>query len=324
MQKITCPICHHLSTQELFRAKGYVETGERGPDIGEFGIRKCSDCGIVFTFPVLNWTEAEKFYPKIYLWKKEYQTKNVLIRLFRMIEEKYAQYILNYDTKRLLKFIGKNKKGDILDVGCGNGLRLELFKKVGFNRCCGIEPLKESAHYAKEVKNLSVIHQPLDKCSFAENSFDVVTLYNVFEHLNDPANHLKIVKNMLKPNGWLAIQIPNFDSWQAKLFKKNWAGLDPPRHCFQYTPKTINNLLSQNGFLVKTIDLKLNLWRPFFWGLSFSKISPQLIWQKEERGEQVIFCRIWWTALMLLSIIPTEIESIFGKGGHMTIYAQKR
>jgi len=319
MEKIKCPICNYSWTKELFKARSRIKISDQ-----DFGIRKCLNCEIVFTFPALNWVEVEKFYPEAYPWKKEYKTRNIFIKLFREVENKYSQYILKYDTKRLLKFIGKSKKGRILDVGCGNGLRLETFKKEGFNQCCGIEPLKESVDYAKEVKNLPVIQKTLDEFNCSKNSFDIITLYHVFEHLHNPIHHLKILNKNLNSGGWLVIQIPNFNSWQAKLFKERWAGLSIPCHYFHYTPKTINNLLSQNGFKVKTIDHRLNFLRPFFWGFSFSKINPHVIWRKEEKGERIIFCRIWWTLLMLLSIIPTELENFSGEGGHMTIYAQKQ
>lgn len=313
MEKIECPICRHSETGELFKIKDRLKISDQ-----DFSIRKCSNCEIAFTAPALNKKEIEKFYPKTYLWKAEQKTKNKLIALLKKMEGKYADHILKYETKRLSKFVGK--KGKILDVGCGNGLRLEAFRKEGFGQCYGIEPLKEDADFAK-MKKLPVEQKTLDEFNCPENSFSVVTLYNVFEHLDDPVSHLKIIGNILEPQGWLIMQVPNFDSFQAKLFKKNWAPLDPPRHYFHYTPESIRNLLSQNGFKLKTIDWRANFLRPLFWGFSFSRSYPQLIWQKEEKGERTTFHRIWWMLLMLLSVIPTELENLLSKGGHMTIYA---
>ncbi len=313
MEKIECPICSNFYTEELFKAKDRFKTDDQ-----IFSVRKCLNCKIVFTFPVLDWEEMKKFYPKIYLWKKEYKAKNKFIKLIRKAEEKYLRYSLKYDTKRLLKFIGK--KESILDIGCDTGLRLEVFREKGFKKYYGIEPT-ERALYAKEIKKLPVEQKTLEEFNCPRNSFDIITLYHVFEHLNNPIYHLKKIKQILKPNGWLVIQIPNFNSFQAKLFKKNWGALDIPRHYFHYTPKTISNLLLQNGFKVKTIDQRMNFLYPMYWASSVPGLDRRPIWQKEDEGKQTFFSRVFWVLLMLLSILPTEFENLSGEGGHMTIYA---
>ena len=315
MEEIKCPICHHLKTKELFKIKENFKIDDR-----DFFIRKCLNCEIVFTFPVLSRIDVERFYPKYYFWKKEYKAEGLLIKLFRKLESKYSQFIVcGYDAKRLIKFIGKN--GKLLDVGCGTGSRLEAFKKAGFSQCCGIEPMEEEALYAREVKKLQVQQATLEEFDCPENSFDIATLYNVWEHLDNPASRLKIIKKILRPGGWLVLQIPNFDSWESKLFKNKWLPLDPTRHYFHYTPETINNLLTQNGFAIKKIDWTANFMRPFSWVFSLSGTLPQKIWQKEDKRKGTLFYRIWWSILLLISIVPNTLETLFNHGSHMTIYA---
>ncbi len=243
--------------------------------------------------------------------------------MLKKIETIYFQFILKFilehETKRLSKLIGR--KGGILDVGCGNGMRIEAFKKLGFSRYYGIEPMEEGYRNAKEIKKLPIGQKTLEEFNCPENSFDIITLYHTFEHLHDPVKHLGIIKKILNPEGWLVIEVPNLNSWQARLFKEKWSALDLPRHYFHYTPKNLSNLLSRNGFEVKFIDRKANFLRPLFWGLSLFPVHPQAMWQREEKGKGTAFSKIWWILLILLSIIPTELENIFGEAGHMTIYA---
>ncbi len=151
MEKIKCPICNNFQTKELFIAKDHLKISDQN-----FSIRKCLNCEIVFTFPTLTRKEVEKFYPKHYFWKKECETKNILIKLLKKIETIYFQFILKFilenEAKRLSKIVGK--KGKVLDVGCSNGMRLEAFKKAGFSQYYGIEPMEEGYRDAKKIRKL--------------------------------------------------------------------------------------------------------------------------------------------------------------------------
>lgn len=316
---IDCPICHNQRTEELFRTKDRLAIGPAGDMM--FGIRKCPACQIVFAFPFLSYEEVRKFYPEYYFWKEDYKSQSKLIGLLKKIDGLYFKFLYNRDVKNLTKFIGNNKSMKLLDIGCGDGIRLEFLKKNGFLQCSGVEFLENEARYAREVKKLDVINAAFNEFDGKENDFDVVTLYNVFEHFNNPIESLKKMGKILKPGGWLVMEIPNFNSWQMKLFKAEWVDFDVPRHYFFYTEKTMREILTKNGFQIKTIDWTGNFFHPFSWVFSFPSMDPEIVWQKEERHEQTIFHRIWWGILLIISIIPNAIETVFGKGGHMTIYA---
>ena len=315
MEKVKCPICNNQDTKKLFGIQDRLGVSDE-----IFDIRKCLNCGIVFTFPILTRGDVEKFYPEFYMWRRENKTNNKFIEFLKKMETLYINFSLRGEAKRLIKVIGK--KGKVLDIGCGNGMRLELLRKMGFEQCYGLEPMQEEIHYTKNAKNLQVYNTMLEDSNFSENSFDAITLYHTFEHIHNPVQHLQIIKKILKPGKWLVIQVPNLDSFQANFFKSNWASLDPPRHYFHYTPKSLSKLLAQNGFKVKFMGWGDNFLRPVFWGFSLKRSYPQALWKKEAEGKKTVLSRICWTILMLISIIPTEIESFFrGKAGHMTIYA---
>jgi len=316
-QNIVCPICRRQNTKTLFWAGDRLKIVKQ-----EFELKQCEDCKMIFTYPALEWKETEDTYSSVNFWSENQKTGNFISDLLKKIEGSYLKFAFKYDTKRLLKFVGR---GRIIDIGCNTGLKLAALRNEGINSILGIEPLEKQSQYAREVKNLPVETVALEEFICDDNSFDTATFYGVFEHLENPLRTLGIVKKILKPGGIIVIQAPNFDSWQAKLFKDKWAGLGLPYHYFHYTPKNLTRLLENSGFRVKKIDWLPNFIRPLFWAFSFQKSGPesdpQFIWDKEKKGESTILNRVWWIFLALISLIPNILETIFHKGGHLTIYA---
>ena len=86
---------------------------------------------------------------------------------------------------------------------------------------------------------------------FAEESFDVVTLWHVLEHLPRPVETLKKIRGLLTPSGLLVIALPNFNSIQARVFRGRWYHLEVPRHLYHFTPGVLRNLLEKEGFDVR-------------------------------------------------------------------------
>jgi len=137
--------------------------------------------------------------------------------------------------------------GAILDVGCGNGEFLDNLIKRGY-RCQGVEIPGKAAQRAAAVPGLSLKIGPLREGDFAPDSFDMVTLWHVFEHLLAPVHVLRTVAAILKPNGYLILSLPNIESWQGRLFKGRWFHLEPPRHLFFLGPRELNASMHQLGF----------------------------------------------------------------------------
>ncbi len=223
MEGIKCPACLGQQTKELFKTEDIFQLTKQG-----ISIRKCPECGVAFTWPFLN-PERTQISTE-HLSKNLIVEENIFIKLIKKIYKRYLQNKYESDTKQLLKIAGKN--GKILDVGAGTGLRLKTFQQAGFE-CYGIEP------FADTLEELPIEKTTLAKYNGEKNFFDIVTLYHVFEHFDKPVEYLNILKRFLKPGGWLVIQVPNFDSWQAKLFRGRWNGLGLPGHYFHYTPPAL-------------------------------------------------------------------------------------
>lgn len=144
----------------------------------------------------------------------------------------------------------KNPK--ILDIGCGNGYFLKYGEEIGWD-CFGIEPSKVAAQYAKE-QGLNVINTVFEKKLFSDNSFDVINMDKVLEHLPRPEDILLDAHMLLKKDGVICISVPNdFSPLQNILsqelgYKKWW--LSPPHHLNYFSKSSLQGLLERCGYKI--------------------------------------------------------------------------
>jgi len=93
----------------------------------------------------------------------------------------------------------------------------------------------------------------LEKGQFRPHSFDLITLWQVLEHLPEPMKTLETLTQLLKEGGILAISTPNIESLQAEMGKNQWFHLDPPRHLYLYSPQTLEQIMGSFGFALQEI-----------------------------------------------------------------------
>lgn len=158
--------------------------------------------------------------------------------------------------KRKLKLIKSfdSESKNLLDIGCGTGDFLETALKDNWT-ITGIEPNEQARQIANSKTNNSVFEiEQLRKLK--PNSFDVITLWHVLEHLPNLEIHTALFKSLLKPNGTLVIAVPNFKSYDAKYYKNFWAAYDVPRHLWHFSKTAIENVFKKENLnLVKTLPL---------------------------------------------------------------------
>ncbi|WP_282134892.1 class I SAM-dependent methyltransferase [Seonamhaeicola maritimus] len=163
----------------------------------------------------------------------------------RNLFEKAYHYIRKIALNQKLKLINslKSEGKNILDVGCGTGDFLQVAQQNGWS-VSGIEPNEQARHIANKKTNNSVfeIKKLLD---LKENSFDVITLWHVLEHLPNLEDHVAIFKKLLKPCGVLIVAVPNYKSYDAKYYKEFWAAYDVPRHLWHFCKESIASLFSK-------------------------------------------------------------------------------
>ena len=156
------------------------------------------------------------------------------------------------EIKLLKKY--KKKNGKLLDVGCAAGFFLHVAKQEGWN-VQGVEPNSWLADYGRKNFEAKVFNGTLEEAKFKDNMFDIITMWDVLEHIPDPKSALIEANRILKPGGILIISFPDFSSIFAKLFGKNWWFL-LSHHLFQFTPKTLKRMLRMTGF--KTLKYKMH------------------------------------------------------------------
>ncbi|MBP9814610.1 class I SAM-dependent methyltransferase, partial [Candidatus Woesebacteria bacterium] len=165
----------------------------------------------------------------------------------------YANYELDKPmiVRNMRKFLGKilqkKKSGKLLDVGCAYGYFVELAQSAGFD-AYGFDPSAYAVSQARKLVGKSRIAQgTISEVRYKENTYDVITLFDVFEHLQDPVTDLKKLRRMLKPDGIIIIATGNAQSFAAKVFGRRWTFYIPPQHLSFFTKANLQTFMSQVG-----------------------------------------------------------------------------
>lgn len=169
-------------------------------------------------------------------------------------EEKLFENIFLKRINKIQKFI---KKGFALEVGCSTGLMLSLLEKRGW-KVKGVEISEKGAMIARE-KGINVLVKPFEEIKFREK-FDLIVFNHTLEHLKDPFMSLYKSKKILKKNGFIYIDLPNFDSLTAKIFKRRWPFLLPKEHLWHFTEKSLRHLFQNLGFKIVYVEKSSGIW----------------------------------------------------------------
>ena len=206
-------------------------------------LRQCSNCGLVsYSFKQNYDSFLEQQYREGYFNGEEtlrsyynYQKdKPMIVRNFRW----YLKQIKKY-----------KKKGKLLDIGCAYGYFLELARESGFD-CYGVDPSIYAIKEAKKKFGDHVERKPLSRLSFLPKTFDLITMFDVFEHLLEPQKDLERVRSVIKDNGILTISTGDQGSTWAKMMGRKWTFYNPPQHFNYFNKDNIKMILDQSGFEV--------------------------------------------------------------------------
>ncbi len=226
-----CNLCDKQKSKLLFRKDGY-------------DIRECSNCSLVFVSPQPTPEELKNFYSKIMFTRgNKYDYKLVNRKL--IYNERVNDVI---KLKFMKKYIGSGK---LLDVGCANGFFLYLSKRYYDGE--GVEYSSSAVKVAKSL-GVKVTEGEISTIKKSRKErYDIITMWDVIEHLRDPSKALRHANGLLKKGGYMFLSTGDISAFVPKLFGKSWALMTPPMHLFFFSRKTIVRMLKKNGFHVKDI-----------------------------------------------------------------------
>lgn len=280
MKSVNCEICDIDDATMLFQ-KG--RTNAPGPVV------RCNRCGLVYVSSrdsEQQWIDAEvwDYYLEQLKWKKA-----------------------NFCDR--LKRIGTYRApGKILEIGCYVGSFLDVAGKKGWE-AHGVEPAHAAGQYAKDVHGIDVFSGYLTEAAYPRDTFDVVVMLEVIEHLPSPLKELREIHRILKSDGLLFMETPNIDNFAYKILKRRWRQFIPG-HNFFFSPVTIAELLSKAGFKTLRISSVPKV-------ISVRHLTHIL-------GVRYNKTVAMWLRRLFSGLNATEVPLKINVGDLMVIYAEKR
>jgi 2-polyprenyl-3-methyl-5-hydroxy-6-metoxy-1,4-benzoquinol methylase len=194
---------------------------------------KCADCGFVFCSRIPMQVELNEAYNKY--GRNDYLSPITIIRYNELLD-KMEEY---------------RKTNRLIDVGCGIGYFLEIAKQRGWE-VFGTEYTDNAVEICRN-KGINMQQGVLDSKNYEPRYFDIITSFEVMEHINNPNSEAENFRKILRQGGLLYVTTPNFNGFSRHIVKENWNIVHYPEHLSYYTPKTISYLMKLHGFKAKKI-----------------------------------------------------------------------
>lgn len=277
-----CLCCGSSAINKVFECKDYTVSNEF------FEIWQCNSCTFRFTQDVPDETGIGVYYQSAEYVSHSDTKKGLINRLYHYVRSFTLTTKLNF-----VKEVTGLKHGVLLDVGAGTGAFAFTMQQAGWN-VTGLEPDETARANALNNHKLQLVELSSLQ-NLQDITFDAITLWHVLEHVHDLHNYLEKFFKILKPAGRLIIAVPNHTSYDANFYKQYWAAYDVPRHLYHFSPKSMQVLLEQKGFVIE--DFK-PMW--------FDSFYVSMLSEKYKNGKDNFISAVW---VGLLS----NIKAIFNK-----------
>jgi SAM-dependent methyltransferase len=314
-----CAVCGAAKATTLFFAR---DSDRSSPE--PFGVVRCDSCGMTFVSPRPAGDALARYYGRGYYDKPGEDSGGGGRKLARL-----------FMAERVAKAEAGRAPGRVLDVGCGEGTFLAAMARRGWD-AWGVEISKEGAARAAERPGVKIFGKPLEQCSFAPKSFDLITLWHSIEHVTDPGALLRRVAELIKDDGAVFLAFPNGESWDFRLFGPNWFHLDPPRHLHYFSPESMGRLLEKCGLeTIATRQFSLE-YNPYGFVQSvlnlitsrfnylYRKLKGTLAPDEPVAMRDVILTAILFPVMALASLPYVLLAALFGKSGCVDILAVRK
>lgn len=223
----TCMVCGSNELSVLYSVK---DTNESVP--GTWDIVACDECGTGVLCPFPSNADIASYYRHVF-----YNEKGKRFRGWMEVLRHTLARLRGATLNKLMP-----ERGRLLDFGSGAGHFAVAQSKAGWE-VHSVDPYSSASRNAAACR----VTERSFELSYPDGYFDVVTLWYVIEHLQDPRAAITELRRVLRVGGIMLLAQQDFSSYQARTFRANWLYLDPPRHIWQFTANSLTRLASQIG-----------------------------------------------------------------------------
>jgi SAM-dependent methyltransferase len=237
-EEIACPLCGAGDEEVLLTARSDLEPID-------CRLVRCKACGLAYLNPRPDRHSIGRFYPDDY---EPYQAPRP-DRDGR--GPRWRKHAPSRDSMTAIPFHGE---GRLLDFGCGSGWYAHRMRRRGW-RVTGMDFNPYAASQVEQQFGIPVLVGSLPHAEVAPESFDVITMGSVLEHVHYPRQVIEAATEALRPEGLLVVVVPNLDSWGFRYFGRHWFPLELPRHLLHFTPASLRRLVVNCG--LEVLDLRM-------------------------------------------------------------------
>ncbi|MFN4261206.1 MAG: class I SAM-dependent methyltransferase [Gemmataceae bacterium] len=240
-EECACLLCGSQYWKPLLEAPDALQ-GESGL---WFAVVQCQNCGLCYTNPRPDAGSIQHFYPASY---RPHQTSEPRRQRKWKLTKPWR------GARKERHFLTWHGQGRLLDFGCGGGSFLRRVHDQGW-QVTGIDVSSDAVARIRAEFGLHALVGSLPHEELSPESFDVITMWHVLEHVHEPLRILREAQRLLVPGGHLYVAVPNIDSLPFRWFKQYWFGLDLPRHLTHFTPPSLQLMLEHAHFRVGPIHM---------------------------------------------------------------------
>lgn len=252
-----CPWCNSENNHQFLKLKDHFLSQE------EFEIIECDDCKLLFTIPCPTPDKIGDYYKSEDYLSHNEEKKGLFAKIYNSVKK------INIKNKYKIAVSCQPSVVSLLDIGCGVGDFLLYAKENGCD-ITGIEPSEDARKIAEKKLNCKIL-PPEELENIPDNSFDIITMWHVLEHVADLKTEIHHLQRILKKDGRLILALPNFKSYDAEYYKDKWAAYDVPRHLNHFSQTSIKNIFKETQ--LQLIDIKPLKWDGFY----ISMLSEQYL-----------------------------------------------
>jgi methionine biosynthesis protein MetW len=284
-----CPECYLCGARGEPLYQGLKDPQFGAP--GEWSLKRCpkSECGLLWLDPMPLEEEVVKAYESYFTHSDTAAapiSRPTCLGLraatwFRLVGSAYQAHRFNYGEgvgrplgwllalpallTRLecdgfdipLRYLAIPNKGRMLDVGCGDGSAVKTAQDLGWS-AEGVDFDPQAVEVARH-KGLQVHLGGLTDCRYPDDSFDLVLMNHVIEHVHDPLATLGEIRRLLRVGGMLVVTTPNGGCWGHRHFGADWRGLEPPRHLYIFNGYNLDALAQRAGYARSIVSSTLRI-----------------------------------------------------------------